>query len=197
MSTIAVPRTVEAQLELVSHQLAELTGEVRHLTARQQVLSDLLADASPIAGELMERLTFSLAAVDVPAYRDFATGTAAVVDRVVTSFGQDDLEALGDNVVLILETVKEMTQPEILSMLQRTAHLVGDPGDEPAEPPSVLALARELRDPEVRRGLSRVLGLLRSVGEDAAHPTPGQDGPARPASDPPASDPAAHTAGTT
>jgi hypothetical protein len=75
----------------------------------------------------------------------------------MTSFGPDDLEALGDNVVLILETVKEMTQPEIMTMLRRTAHLVGEHPDEPAEPPSVLALARELRDPEVRRGLARVL----------------------------------------
>ena len=35
-----------------------------------------------------------------------------------------------------------------------------------AEPPSLLALAREMRDPEVRRGLGRTLSVLRTVGAE-------------------------------
>ena len=175
MSAVVTPHAVEAQLDQVMQQLGVLTAEVRRQAARQEVLADLLSDASPIVGELMQRMTLALEAVDVPAYRDFAVGGAAVVDRVVTAFGPEDLEALGDNVVSILETLKEMTQPEIMTMLRRTAHLVSE-SDGPTEPPSVLALARELRDPDVRRGLSRVLALLRSVGSDAAvtptHPPP-------------------------
>ena len=34
---------------------------------------------------------------------------------MVTSFGEDDVAALGDNVVLILNTLKEMTQPEVMT----------------------------------------------------------------------------------
>jgi uncharacterized protein YjgD (DUF1641 family) len=170
VSTVAVPDTIEGQLERISQQLAELSAEQQRQAARQQVLSELLADVSPITAEVMGRLTTTLQDVDVAAYREFAAGTATVLDRVVTSFGHDDLEALGDNVVLILETVKEMTQPEIMSMLQRTAHLVGEQSDEPAVPPSMLAILRELRDPTVRRGLARMLNLLRSVGDDGTGP---------------------------
>ena len=87
-------------------------------------------------------------------------------------FDEDDVAALGDNVVLILETVKEMTQPEVMTMLQRTAHVVNEPGTAPTEPPSLFALLREMREPEVRLGLARLLDVLRSLAAQAPPPRP-------------------------
>ncbi len=86
-----------------------------------------------------------------------------MVDRVVTNFTQEDVDALGDNVVLILETIKEMTQPELMQMMRTTIHEVGEI-EEDAEPPSMMNLLRQMREPEVRRGLGRMLALLRSMG---------------------------------
>ena len=37
-----------------------------------------------------------------------------IADRVVTEFTEEDVKALGDNVVTILNAVKEMTQPEVM-----------------------------------------------------------------------------------
>jgi uncharacterized protein YjgD (DUF1641 family) len=85
---------------------------------------------------------------------------------VVTAFTEEDVEALGDNIVLILQTVREMTQPEVMQMLQRTFTSVQDDEHvEPTEPPGAFALLREMRKPEVRRGLSRALHMLSSLGE--------------------------------
>ena len=81
-------------------------------------------------------------------------------------FGPEDVEALGDNIVLILNTVKEMTQPEVMTMLRRTAISAQSIDSSLAEPPSLLALAREMREPEVRRGLGRTLSVLRTVGAE-------------------------------
>ena len=39
------------------------------------------------------------------------------MDQVVTSFGEEDVKQLGDNVVLILNTVKSLTQPEMLNLV--------------------------------------------------------------------------------
>ena len=76
------------------------------------------------------------------------------------------MEALGDNVVLILNTVKELTQPEIMTLLQRTAVTAQDVEEEYAEPPSLFALIKQMRDPQTRRGLGRAMTLLRSIGEE-------------------------------
>jgi uncharacterized protein YjgD (DUF1641 family) len=71
-----------------------------------------------------------------------------------------------DNVVLILETVKQMTQPEIMHLLQRTARIAQE-GDEPHKV-SLFRLLREMRDPEVKLGMHRALGLLRGLGSTDA-----------------------------
>jgi uncharacterized protein YjgD (DUF1641 family) len=91
------------------------------------------------------------------------------VDRVVTGFSEEDVEALGDNVVLILETVKEMTQPDVMAVLYRMIEAVQrqqhEMAHEPEEAPSLFSLARKMRDPEIRRGMGRALNTLRAVSE--------------------------------
>jgi uncharacterized protein YjgD (DUF1641 family) len=90
----------------------------------------------------------------------------AILDRVVTSFDEEDLRLLGENVVLILETVKEMTQPDVMQMLQRTARILRY-DEEPAKV-SLFRLLREMREPEVKLGLHRMLTLLRGLAEQDA-----------------------------
>ncbi len=74
-------------------------------------------------------------------------------------------EPLGEYGELILDTLREMTRPDVMQVVQKAAHLVNDPPAEPAEAPSVLALMRQLGDPETRRGLARVIAMLHTVGE--------------------------------
>ena len=67
--------------------------------------------------------------------------------------------------MLILQTVKEMTQPEIMQMMQRTVRIVRE-GDQP-EKLSLFRLLREMRDPEVKLGMYRAIALLRGLGGEA------------------------------
>lgn len=166
MTSLTVSSNVELQLVEISRQLAELKGELARQRAERQVWADLVGDAGPLARQALDEVGARLQKVDVAAYAEFARGGAGVLDKVVSTFGEDDLHALGDNVVLILQTVKEMTQPEVMGLLQRTAVELREHPDEPAVPPSLFHLVRELRDPEVRRGLARLMTILRSVGDD-------------------------------
>ncbi len=141
--------------------LPTLEAAIRQL----EVVGELGKDAAPLSGMAMSSLTERLQVMEDKGYFDFARSGAGILDRIVTSYTEEDVEALGDNIVLILDTVKEMTQPEVMTMLRRTLHTVGEA--ESAEPPSAFALLREMRDPQVRRGLARVLNMLRSVGDDS------------------------------
>jgi uncharacterized protein YjgD (DUF1641 family) len=95
-------------------------------------------------------------------YFTFLQGGVDIADRIVTSFTEEDVQQLGENIVLILQTVKEMTQPEIMTMLSNTAHVVKD--EEPVNT-SLLSIMRQLNDPSVRKGLAKTLQVLKSVGD--------------------------------
>jgi uncharacterized protein YjgD (DUF1641 family) len=152
---------MEAQLEL-------LVADARRREAELEPLRDLAAEVGVLSGPIMASMTERVADMDERGYLRFVRSSAGVLDRVVTAFDEDDVEALGDNIVLILETLKGLTQPEIMHLLQRTASAAQEQAHElpTGPPPSTLALLKQLRDPEVRRGLARMLELLRSVGTD-------------------------------
>jgi uncharacterized protein YjgD (DUF1641 family) len=131
--------------------------------------SELVTDMMPLTDHVMDVTTDSLVALDQKGYFKFAKGGMQVVDRIVTGFTEDDVEQLGENVVLILETIKEMTQPEIMAALHRMIGAVQRQqqqiAEEPDQPPSLFRLLRQLRDPEIRRGMGRALNTLRAVSE--------------------------------
>lgn len=160
--------TIETQLrdtrvDALVDQVQFLVDEAEERRRVRETLTELTHDLSPIAGQGMESLARVLTEAEHRGYAGFARSGLGVVDRVVGSFDEDDVEALGDNIVLILETVKEMTQPEIMQMMRSTFHGVSEI-EEPAGPPSIFQLLRQMREPQVRLGLARLIVVLRSLG---------------------------------
>ena len=172
-------------MQLVTHELEDLSDDVtvedaarlarslaRAIPTMEAMLVQLEAVRSlseevvPLASPAMATLTRTLQELEAKGYFTFAQGGAQIVDRVVTSFTEEDVQALGDNVVLILNTVKEMTQPEVMTLLQRTALTAQEVDEEIVEPPSMFALLKQMRDPETRRGLARVMTMLQTIGAE-------------------------------
>jgi uncharacterized protein YjgD (DUF1641 family) len=152
--------------------LESLLGPLRAASA-------LAAEVGPLAAPVADSLTARMQQLDERGYFAFARQGAGILDTIVTSFTEEDVKQLGDNVVLILQTVKQMTQPEVMGMLRRTAVTIAEAeADGQAKAPSTLALLRQMRDPQVRRGLARALDTLRALGaepESAANPAaPGE-----------------------
>lgn len=153
----------DPRLETIYDQVQILVEEAEERRRTHAALTELTRDLSPIASQGFETVMRVMTDAEERGYTDFARSSLGVVDRVVTSFSEEDVVALGDNIVLILETVKEMTQPEVMSLLRSTLQNVHDT-PEPQEPPSVFSLLGQMREPEVRHGLARLIVFLRGLG---------------------------------
>ncbi len=174
MTVMDNPTTLDPQLverlDRISLQMTAMHEEMQ----RSREERARLLEITQLAGPVMDMLTQRLGELEAKGYFSFATSGLGVVDKVVTSFDEEDVEALGDNIVLILNTVKEMTQPEVMGLLNRAALEVQELEDAPVGPaPSMFALLKQMRDPQVRIGLDRTLTVLRSLGtQPAALPAP-------------------------
>jgi uncharacterized protein YjgD (DUF1641 family) len=149
-----------------SRTMARSLPRIEAMLLQLESLSELAEQATALSGPAMAKLTEVLQTADDKGYFAFARQGARIADNVVTEFSEEDVKALGDNVVTILNAVKEMTQPEVMALVQRTAITMQDVEDHPMQPPSVMALLKQMRDPQTRRGLGRVLAMLHSVGEE-------------------------------
>jgi uncharacterized protein YjgD (DUF1641 family) len=158
---------LEADIARLAEQMAVLVTEAEHQRRRRATIDDLARDLSLVSSEAMAGVTDRLDRADRAGYFRFAVAAAGVADRVVTNFDEHDVEQLGDNVVAMLEAFREVTRPDMLAFLSRmidAVHAEQAAVDwEPEEPPGLWAIARQLRDPDVRRGLARALHTLRAV----------------------------------
>ncbi|MBT3391145.1 MAG: DUF1641 domain-containing protein [Chloroflexi bacterium] len=95
-------------------------------------------------------------------YFEFAREGWRIVERIVTDFSQEDVQALGDNIVIILNTVRNMTQPEIMALANNAVGAIQEDIPDHGEV-STWALLRELGNPKVRRGMARLINLLKAL----------------------------------
>jgi uncharacterized protein YjgD (DUF1641 family) len=92
-----------------------------------------------------------------------------VMEKIVTEFDEEDVRALGDNIVTILTTVRNMTQPEVLSFANNAVNAIQP--TEPVENVSTLQLLRSLSDPQVRKGMARLLNIVKTLANDTTDPS--------------------------
>jgi len=168
-------------MRLSVHQLEEIEGEfqiedlirlLKRLLRQTRNLEQLLdqlegglemwQDVSPLSREAFLTLLERLGDLERKGYFVFFNGGLDIIERIVTSFNEEDVRQLGENIVLILQTIKEMTQPEIMNFMRNTAMAVKE--EEPADV-SLLSIVRQLNDPAVKKGLAKTLNVLKSVAE--------------------------------
>lgn len=134
---------------------------------RLESLLDLTETMAPLTDQAFGKAIDTLQQLEQKGYFAFARGGLQITDTIVTSFGEEDVKALGDNIVLILQTIKSMTQPEIMNFV-RSMVMAVDGEKEKAVDISYLSLLRSMKDPNVRRGLALTMRVLGTVGAQAA-----------------------------
>lgn len=130
---------------------------------------DLLETAGPLSDEAFSKAVTALEQMEHKGYFVFARGGMQIFDNIVTSFGEEDIRLLGENIVLILQMVKDMTQPEVVNFVRNTVAVIDREKDEPVDT-SLVAMWRQMRDPNVRRGLALTMRVLRTVGTQTSSP---------------------------
>ncbi len=137
-------------------------------------LTDLIETVGPLADDAFGKMVDLMAGLEAKGYFTFAQGGMRLLDNVVTSFGKEDVDRLGDNIVLILNTIKDMTQPEIISFVRNTL-LVAEKEIEKPVDVSYMGLVRQMRNPAVRRGLALTLRVMQVIGsQSSTESKPGQ-----------------------
>ena len=93
----------------------------------------------------------------------FLTESAGVAQRITTSLTADEVRALGENAVNALHTVGNLTQPEVLDVANRAATALRE---SKSGSQKNISLWKAMRDPEIRRGMTLMLSVLREMGHE-------------------------------
>jgi uncharacterized protein YjgD (DUF1641 family) len=158
----------EFQMEDLLFLLKRLLRNTDTLVAlldRLEAGMGLAEEANLIGRQVFSNVVEELDHMEHKGYFSFAREGWSMVDRIVTEFSEEDVRALSDNIVTILYTVRNMTQPEILELANRSLAAIRSEDEVAPESVSTWSLLRELSDPKVRVGMARLLNILKVLAD--------------------------------
>ncbi len=163
------------ELEQVQDQLN--IGDILHLSKKLlrnvntisksiellESLKDFLRDAAPLSRESFTSLLNKLDEYDRKGYFQFFNELGMVLDKIVTSFSPEDVKSLGSNIVTILNTVKNLTQPDMLNSLNNAVAVYKKMDIKINDKVSFISLFKEFNTPEMKKGLAFVIQFLKNI----------------------------------
>ncbi len=150
------------------HLLKKILRNTNNITGAISKLEstlDFIEDARPVGKELFNDALEKLDEFDRKGYFKFLEESLKIFDNVVTHFSVDDVRLLADNIVTILETVKNLTQPEMLQALNNGLNIYQNLNPRDVPEYTMLKALRELHTPEMRRGIGFIISFLKNVTE--------------------------------
>jgi uncharacterized protein YjgD (DUF1641 family) len=142
------------------------TRLIRRLMDMVEGGAGLIDELTPIGNQAFSTTVETLDRLEREGYFSFAQEGWKILERIVSEFNEEDVRALGDNIVTILTTVRKMTQPEVLALANNAISAISP--QEEVKDISTLRLIRELGDPRVRRGMARLLNMVKALDDQTA-----------------------------
>ncbi len=129
-------------------------------------MMDLVKDATPMVNEIIIDFTKKLHEFEQKGYFEFAREAGKVVDKVVTHYSPKDINDLSDNVVTILDTVKNLTQPDMLKAINNALRVFNSMEMEELPEYSIWRVMKEMNSPEMKRGMAFMVTFLKNLSKE-------------------------------
>ncbi|MCB9575242.1 MAG: TusE/DsrC/DsvC family sulfur relay protein [Kofleriaceae bacterium] len=146
----------------ILQRLDTIAAQVAYVAERQRKQEELFEEMMPIAREAMAAAIARLDQLDKDGTLAFAGELVDVGKKIVEAFSPDDVRQLGDAVVGILDTVRSLTQPEVLHVAADAAAAMQDADD--VKPMGIFGMVRATRNDDVQKGMALMVEMLRRVG---------------------------------
>lgn len=157
-------------IEIDPDELRDLgVGLLRNVKSFNNVLglfesaNDFVKDAGPIANEMIIDMTKKFHEFEEKGYFEFFAEASKIMDNIVSHFSKEDVKMLADNIVVIMETVKSITQPDMLKSVDNAVKVYGSLEMENIPEYSVWRMMREMNKPEMKRALGFMVTFMKNL----------------------------------
>jgi hypothetical protein len=99
---------LQAQLDRMAQQLEVVAEESRRARERWEAVDELVRDMTPVVRQMVAGAAGRLEAMQGKGYGEVLGASGEVLDRAVQEFDRESVEKIGDNLLLLLRTIKGM-----------------------------------------------------------------------------------------
>jgi uncharacterized protein YjgD (DUF1641 family) len=153
------------QLRELGIRVAQNVGNFNTLLDTMGSAMDLLKDVGPIANEVIIDTTRKLHEFEQKGYFEFLKEFGTIIDNIVTHYSVDDVRLLADNVVTIMDTVKNLTQPDMLKSIDTAVKVFSSMETENVPEYSIFRVMREINKPEMKKAWGFLFTFLKNMSK--------------------------------
>ena len=154
------------QLRELGIKVAQNVGNFNAILDTMGSAMDLMRDVGPIANEVIIDTTKKLNEFEQKGYFEFLKEVGLIIDNVVTYYNVEDVRMLADNVVGILDTVKNLTQPDMLKSVDNAVKVFANLEMENIPEYSIFRVMRELNKPEMKKALGFFITFMKNMSKN-------------------------------
>lgn len=153
-------------LKSLFFKLLRNVGTLNDLVEMVESMTDLAKDAAPIIHQMGLQGISQMNELEKNGYFDFAKELFKIADNIIEHFSQEDVRLLADNIVSILETIKNLTQPEMLGAMNNAVNIFNKIETREIPEYSLWKAFKEMRSPEMKKGIGFMITFLKNIAED-------------------------------
>ena len=151
------------EIKILIFKLIKNAGNFVSVLSVFESLNDFLKDAGPVVNEVMIDVIKKMHEFEKKGYFEFIKELIHMFDNIITNYSGEDIRLLSDNIVTIMDTIKNMTQPEILGAMNNAVNIYKNLNPDDVEEYSMWKAFKEMRTPEMKRGIGFIMLFLRNL----------------------------------
>ncbi len=160
------------QLRELGIRVAQNVGNFNSILDTLGSAMDLMKDVGPIANEVIIDTTKKLHEFEQKGYFEFLREFGQIIDNIVIHYGVEDVRMLADNVVAMLDVVKNLTQPDMLKSIDNAVRIFANLEMDDIPEYSIFKVMREMNTPEMKRTLGFFMTFLKNMSKNTINQEP-------------------------
>ena len=154
------------EIKILIFKLIKNVGNFANVLSAFESLNDFIKDAGPVVNEVMIDVIKKMHEFEKKGYFEFTKELMTVFDNIITNYSGEDVRLLSANIVTILDTIKNMTQPEVLGAMNNAVNIYKNLNPDDVEEYSMWKAFREMRTPEMKRGIGFLMLFLKNLSKE-------------------------------
>ncbi len=153
-------------IKILAYKLIRNVNNFSQVMDMFESITDLLKDVGPMINEVGIDFTHKLHDFEQKGYFEFFKELANIMDNIISSYPPEEVRALADNIVTILDTVRNITQPDMLHAINNAVSIFKNLDTDEIQPYSLWKVFREMNTPEMKRGLGFIMTFLKNLSQE-------------------------------
>lgn len=142
-------------------------GTFREMLEMVESARDFMKDISPVLHQVGLDAVNKMNELDQKGYFVFANGMMKFLDKFIQDFTADDMRNLQANLENIVGIMRNLTQPELITAINRTTKAISEVKmDDKLDNRSLFGILKQMNSPEVRKSLSYALRLVQAINRE-------------------------------